>query len=90
MFRDPDGSLVPQEELKREFRYFPSDAVYRAFSCAGRADSIAVDPHKLGYVPWLLFADDDGTNTLDRYLAFLEGRIRVLADALNASLPGLC
>jgi glutamate/tyrosine decarboxylase-like PLP-dependent enzyme len=52
MFRDPDGSLVPREELRREFRYFPSDAVYRAFSCAGRADSITVDPHKLGYIPY--------------------------------------
>jgi glutamate/tyrosine decarboxylase-like PLP-dependent enzyme len=52
MFRDPDGSLVHREDLRRDFHYFPSDAVYRAFSCAGNADSITVDPHKLGYIPY--------------------------------------
>ena len=52
MFREPDGSLVHQEDLRREFHYFPSDAVYRAFSSAGNADSITVDPHKLGYIPY--------------------------------------
>ena len=28
--------------------------------------------------PWLLFADDDGNNVLDRYLSFLENLIRDL------------
>jgi hypothetical protein len=42
-----------------------------------QADHIFLLRHTL-MNPWLLFADDDGRNTLDRYLAFLEERIRKL------------
>jgi glutamate/tyrosine decarboxylase-like PLP-dependent enzyme len=34
------------------FRYFPSETVYRAFAALPEADSITVDPHKLGYIPY--------------------------------------
>ena len=52
IFREPDGSLVSRSQLKKEFRYFPSDLVYGAFSSLDRVDSITVDPHKLGYIPY--------------------------------------
>lgn len=52
MFRDPDGSLVGHERLKGEFHFFPSGDVYRAFAALRHADSLTVDPHKLGYVPF--------------------------------------
>lgn len=52
LFRAEDGSAVPREALRERFRYFPSADVYDAFVSLGRADSITVDPHKLGYLPY--------------------------------------
>lgn len=52
MFRQGDGGNVPRDTLRREFTYFPSTAVYDSFTALGRADSITVDPHKLGYLPF--------------------------------------
>lgn len=52
IFRDPDGRFVPQEEVRRGFAHFPSDSVYESFRALVHADSITVDPHKLGYLPY--------------------------------------
>lgn len=52
VFRKPDGGFVPREELLSEFSYFPSQLVYDAFEAVCEADSITVDPHKLGYIPY--------------------------------------
>jgi glutamate/tyrosine decarboxylase-like PLP-dependent enzyme len=52
LFRDGDGAAIPQPQVRRRFRYFPSVRVYRAFVALGRADSVTVDPHKLGYMPY--------------------------------------
>ncbi len=52
VFRAEDGGLVEREVLKKEFHHFPSQTVYDAFAALGRSDSITVDPHKLGYIPY--------------------------------------
>lgn len=52
IFRQEDGTLVPHEMLKEQFHYFPSDKVYGAFAALGSVESITVDPHKLGYIPY--------------------------------------
>ena len=52
LFRDPRGRLVPRSTLRKAFRYFPSAAVHRAFGALRLADSVTVDPHKLGYIPF--------------------------------------
>lgn len=52
MFRQPDGRLVTRQALRKDFRYFPSAAVHRAFAALRDADSVTVDPHKLGYLPF--------------------------------------
>lgn len=53
LFRRPDGSLRPRSEIKADgFHYFPSEEVYGTFAALSRADSITVDPHKLGYIPY--------------------------------------
>lgn len=52
LFRHPDGTMIPQAQVRSRFRYFPSSRVYRAFTSLGRADSVTVDPHKLGYLPY--------------------------------------
>lgn len=52
LFRDEQGGLRPRDEVAREFRYFPSERVYRSTAALAEADSITVDPHKLGFVPF--------------------------------------
>ena len=52
LFRRADGSALRHAQVRSRFRYFPSTRVYRAFTSLGEADSITVDPHKLGYIPY--------------------------------------
>lgn len=52
LFRNPDGSLRDIAAMQREFSHFPSAATHAAFAALGAADSITVDPHKLGYIPY--------------------------------------
>jgi len=52
LFRDPDGSLRPREAVAEGFAAFPSAEVHAAFAALGATDSITVDPHKLGYLPY--------------------------------------
>ena len=52
LFRNPDGTLRARAEVAAGFEHFPSPAVHAAFAALGRADSVTVDPHKLGYLPY--------------------------------------
>ncbi len=52
LFRDPDGQLLPRDTVRQNFRYFPSERVYQATAALAQADSVTVDPHKLGFVPF--------------------------------------
>jgi glutamate/tyrosine decarboxylase-like PLP-dependent enzyme len=52
IFRAADGALISHEQLRGEFRHFPSSEVYQAFAALRHVDSITVDPHKLGFVPF--------------------------------------
>ena len=52
LFRATDGSLRPIETMRREFVDFPSPEVYAAYAALGEADSVTIDPHKLGYIPY--------------------------------------
>jgi glutamate/tyrosine decarboxylase-like PLP-dependent enzyme len=52
MFRAGDGSLRSHAQVRDGMRFFPSPEVYNAFAALGRSDSVTVDPHKLGYLPY--------------------------------------
>lgn len=52
LFRERDGSCTPREQMRQRFAYFPSKGVYDAFAALREVDSITVDPHKMGYVPY--------------------------------------
>ena len=52
IFRHEDGSLREREAIAAEFKYFPSPPLYRAFAALADTDSVTVDPHKLGYLPF--------------------------------------
>ncbi|WP_146908710.1 pyridoxal phosphate-dependent decarboxylase family protein [Arenimonas daejeonensis] len=52
LFREPDGRLRALADMREEFRDFPAPEVHAAVAALGRTDSITVDPHKLGYIPY--------------------------------------
>jgi len=52
LFRDRQGQLMPREAVREGFHYFPSERVYRATAALAGVDSVTVDPHKLGFVPF--------------------------------------
>jgi len=52
LFRKPGGGLRQHEEVAAQFRYFPSREVHQSFSAIRHADTVTVDPHKLGYLPF--------------------------------------
>ena len=52
VFRNPDGGFRTRECIREEYHKFPSRSVYRAFTAVKHADSVTIDPHKLGFVPY--------------------------------------
>ena len=52
VFRAEDGSLRKFAEVRAEYQHFPAPEVYAAFAALGQTDSVTVDPHKLGYLPY--------------------------------------
>ena len=52
LFRDPDGGLRPRDAVAAGFAQFPRPHVHAAVAALARTDSITIDPHKLGYLPY--------------------------------------
>lgn len=52
LFREPDGSLRKLSAMREEFQDFPAPEVHAAVGALAKVDSITVDPHKLGYIPY--------------------------------------
>lgn len=52
LFRDAQGRLRPHAAVRAEHRYFPSSHVYESVAALEDSDSVTVDPHKLGFVPF--------------------------------------
>ena len=52
LFRNADGSLRALHDVRQGFSEFPQPAVHAAFAALAEVDSVTVDPHKLGYLPY--------------------------------------
>lgn len=52
LFRDEEGRLREADAVGREFAQFPTAAVHAAIGALSRMDSVTIDPHKLGYLPY--------------------------------------
>lgn len=52
LFRDADGHLRDRDAVAADFQAFPSPGVHAAFAAIPRMDSITIDPHKLGHLPY--------------------------------------
>lgn len=86
IFRKPDGQLASRATVSAEFAYFPSKEVYESFAALPAADSVTVDPHKLGYLPY----GTGGIVWRDRRVTqFLEERAEYVFDSTaDAEDPG--
>lgn len=52
LFREPDGRLRALTDMREDYCDFPRPEVHAAFAALGHVDSVTVDPHKLGYIPY--------------------------------------
>lgn len=52
LFREPGGALRPAAQVAEQFSKFPAPHVHRAIAALARSDSVTIDPHKLGYLPY--------------------------------------
>ncbi len=62
IFLDENYNFIPKNELKKKYLEngvflneatdWPSDETYEAFKAMSESDSITIDPHKMGYVPY--------------------------------------
>lgn len=61
MFLDEDNNFIPYKDLKKvhkeygvfqEEKDYISEDVYNAFKAIEDAESVTVDPHKMGYIPY--------------------------------------
>lgn len=83
MFRAEDGSMMELHDVRRHFAkqgyfspqvHWPEEGVYRAFEAIREADSVTVDPHKLGYVPYaaggIVMKDRRALDLISYYAAY--------------------
>lgn len=62
IFLDEEYNFIEKAELKEKYREYsifyneninwPNDDIYNAFKAMKHADSITIDPHKMGYIPY--------------------------------------
>ena len=52
LFRDEQGGMIDRDALRKEFKYFPSQPLYSAYGALSEVDSVTVDPHKMGFMPF--------------------------------------
>ena len=62
IFLDENYDFIPKEELKAKYlehgvflneeTEWPSDDTYEAFKAMSECDTVTIDPHKMGYIPY--------------------------------------
>lgn len=97
LFRGAEGARLAHDEVRRGFRWFPSRPVYDAVCALPECDSVTVDPHKLGYVPFgvgaLLLRDGRCRHFVAQHAPYVFDRAGAGSDepgrySLEGSRPG--
>lgn len=62
IFLDEDFSFIPKDKLQEKYKEhgvildpntkWPEDDTYEAFKAISEADTVTIDPHKMGYIPY--------------------------------------
>jgi glutamate/tyrosine decarboxylase-like PLP-dependent enzyme/anti-sigma regulatory factor (Ser/Thr protein kinase) len=99
-FRSNDGSFRRLEEMQSEYAGWPQDDVYRSYAALKDVDSVTIDPHKLGFVPYpagaVVFRDgrvkelvaQEAAYVLGSRTASQGGQIHIGKYILEGSKPG--
>ncbi len=99
-FRSAEGQLRGHDEMQREYAGWPSQEVYQSYAALKDVDSITVDPHKLGFVPYpagaIVFRDgrvkelvaQEAAYVLGGRVARQPGEIHIGKYILEGSKPG--
>ncbi len=76
-FRTPAGALRERADMAAEYGGWPSNGTYRSFAALSQVDSLTVDPHKLGFVPYpagvVLFRDTRMKDLISQEAAYALG-----------------
>ncbi len=51
-FRSPAGEFRERGDMQQEYAGWPSAEVYQSYAALKDVDSVTVDPHKLGFIPY--------------------------------------
>jgi anti-sigma regulatory factor (Ser/Thr protein kinase) len=51
-FRSADGGFRKIRDLQQEYESWPNESVFNSFAALKDVDSVTIDPHKLGFVPY--------------------------------------
>jgi anti-sigma regulatory factor (Ser/Thr protein kinase) len=99
-FRSAEGELRSHGEMQAEYAGWPSEEVYKSYAALKDVDSITVDPHKLGFVPYpagaIVFRDgrvkelvaQEAPYVLGGRIARQPGEIHIGKYILEGSKPG--
>ncbi len=99
-FRSAEGELRDQDEMQRDYAGWPANEVYKSYVALKDVDSITVDPHKLGFVPYpagaIVFRDgrvkelvaQEAAYALGGRIALTPGEVYIGKYILEGSKPG--
>jgi glutamate/tyrosine decarboxylase-like PLP-dependent enzyme/anti-sigma regulatory factor (Ser/Thr protein kinase) len=66
-YRSEEGGFRSLDEMQREYGGWPKEEVYKSYAALKDVDSVTIDPHKLGFVPYPAGA-----------IVFRDGRVKEL------------
>ena len=99
-FRTATGDFRSLDDMQREYDGWPSEEVYKSFQALKDVDSITIDPHKLGYVPYaagaVVFCDGRSKELVAHEAAYAlggseyehSGQLNIGKYILEGSKPG--
>lgn len=98
IFLDENFNFIPKDKLHDEFIKhgvfknpdfnWPNDEVYEGFKALSEADSITMDPHKMGYVPYqaggIVIKDKRMRNIVSYYASYVFPKTNAAPELLGA------
>ncbi|MEG2108401.1 MAG: pyridoxal-dependent decarboxylase [Clostridium sp.] len=98
IFLDENNKFIEMDKLKEKYLdhkvfsnanvSWPSNDVYNSFKAMSEADSITVDPHKMGYVPYkaggIVIKDRRMRNTISYFASYAFQKDTKIPDLLGA------
>lgn len=99
-FCSTDGRFRDLDQMQREYAGWPPEEVYKSYAALKHVDSVTIDPHKLGFVPYpagaIVFRDgrvkdlvaQDASYALGGRIVRQPGEIHIGKYILEGSKPG--